>query len=146
MGRIVGGVIAGYVAMVFAVFILFSATYMMLGTDGAFQSGSWDVSFAWIVASVVVGIVAAVLGGYLCALIAKNPNGTKALIAVVVVLGLVMALPVLFGAVEVAAGPRPDTVPMLDAMQNAQQPTWVALLNPLLGAVGVWIGAGLRGK
>jgi hypothetical protein len=33
---------------------------------------------------------------------------------------------------------------MFDAMSNAIQPVWVALLNPLLGAVGVLIGARMR--
>ncbi len=32
----------------------------------------------------------------------------------------------------------------LEAMQNAVQPLWVAILNPVLGVVGVLLGAGLR--
>lgn len=30
-------------------------------------------------------------------------------------------------------------------MQNARQPMWVALLNPLLGAIGVVVGARMKG-
>jgi hypothetical protein len=32
----------------------------------------------------------------------------------------------------------------MEAMQKARTPGWVALMNPLIGAVGVMVGAGLR--
>ncbi len=32
----------------------------------------------------------------------------------------------------------------MEAMQNARTPVWVALLNPLVGAAGVFWGARLR--
>jgi len=147
MGRIVGSVVAGYVTMFVLVFILFSGAYLMLGTGGSFAAGSWDVSLAWVVISLLVGIAAAVAGGWVCATIAKDLRGPRALAIVVVVLGLLMALPVLLGTGEAAAvGARPETVGLIEAMQNAKQPTWIALLNPLLGAVGVLIGAGLKGS
>ncbi len=144
MGRLVGSVIAGYVTMVIGVFILFSAAYMALGAPGVFRPGSWDPSLGWIVLSIVIGVVAAVAGGYVCAAIAKDPRGPKYLVGVVLVLGIVFALPVLTGGGEVATTARPDTVPMFDAMSNAKQPAWVALLNPILGVIGVLIGARLH--
>lgn len=141
MGRIVGGVIAGYLTMFVGVFVLFSLAWMALGAEGAFQTGSWDVSAAWIGLSIVIGFLAAVAGGYVCGVIAKNPRGAQALVVVVLVLGLLMALPVLFGGGIEVPGARPDSVGMFEAMQQAQQPGWIALLNPLLGALGVVIGA-----
>ena len=144
MGRIIGSVVAGYIVMFLAVFILFSAAYLTLGASGVFQPGSWDPSGGWIVSSIVVGVLAAVAGGYVCAAIAKNPRGPKYLVGVVLVLGILFAIPVLTGSGDVAATVRPDTVAMFDAMSNAKQPAWIVLLNPLLGAVGVLIGAKLR--
>ncbi len=142
MGRIIGSVIAGYVAMFAVVFMLMSLAWVALGAGGSFQPGSWNVSWTWILVTVVVGLVAAIAGGYLCALIARDPRGPKWLVGVVVVLGILMAIPVITGGGDVAAaGPRPETMPMFDAMSNAIQPVWVALLNPLLGAVGVLIGS-----
>jgi len=131
MGRIVGGVIAGYLTMFLGVFVLFSLAWMALGAEGAFQTGSWDVSAAWIGLSIVIGFLAAVAGGYVCGVIAKNPRGAQALVV----------LPVLFGGGIEVPGARPDSVSMFEAMQQAQQPGWIALLNPLLGALGVVIGA-----
>ena len=43
--------------------------------------------------------------------------------------------------VEVAAGPRPDDVSMIEATAGARQPTWLTWLNPLIGVAGVWFGS-----
>jgi hypothetical protein len=146
MGKIIGSVVAGYVTMFVLVFVLFSVAYMVLGASGAFKEGSWDVSFAWLLSSIVVGLVAAIAGGWVCGAIAKDAKGPNALAVVVLLIGLLMALSVLLGSAEVATAVRSDTVGMFDAMQNAKQPSWIALLNPLLGAVGVMIGAKLKGS
>jgi hypothetical protein len=144
MGKVIGSVVLGYVVMVLVVFALMSLAWVVLGANGAFQAGSWDVSSGWIAASVIVGLVAAIVGGFVCALVAKDPRGPKVLLMVVLVLGVLFAIPVLTGGGEVPTILRTDTISMLDAMQNAQQPAWVALLNPILGAIGVLIGARLR--
>jgi hypothetical protein len=124
------------------VFVLMWVAYALFGASGSFQPGSWDVSGLWIVVTVVVGLGAAIAGGFVCALIARDPRGPKWLVAVVVALGILFAIPVLTGAGAAATGgPRPEDVPMFEAMMNAIQPVWVALLNPLLGAVGVLVGA-----
>ena len=144
MGKVIGSVVLGYVVMVIMVFVLMSLVWMLMGASGAFQPGSWEVSAGWIVGSIIVGFVAAIVGGYLCALVAKDPRGPKALIVVVIILGILFAIPVLTGGPEVPTIARTDTVSMMDAIQNAEQPVWIALLNPILGAIGVLIGARLR--
>ena len=145
MGKIVGGVVLGYITMFVAVFLLFSAGYLLLGADGSYEAGSWDVSFAWVILSIVIGLAAAVAGGFVCASISDNPKATQGLVGLVVVLGLLMALPaVMGGSSEVATTIRPDTAGLFDAMMNARQPSWLALLNPLLGAVGIIVGARLK--
>lgn len=144
MGRIIGSVIVGYLTMFVATFVLFSVAYLILGASGSFRPGAWDPSVTWIIMSVVASIATAIAGGYVCAAIAKSPRGPQALVAVVIVLGLVSALPVVTGSgAELVGAARPETVTMFDAMQNARQPVWLALLFPLLGAVGVLIGARL---
>jgi len=146
MGRSIGGAIAGYVVMFLVVFLLMSLAWMLLGASGSFQPGSWEVSRAWVAVTFVVGLLAAVAGGWACALIAKDPRGPKILIGLTIVLGVLFAIPVLTASAEAIAalGPRPDDVTMADAMTKAQQPAWLALVNPLLGAVGVWLGARLN--
>ena len=129
--------VAGYFAMAVALFALFSALWLILGPSAAFQPGSWEVSGGWAVGSIVLGLVAAYIGGLVCARLAHDQRAVTILIGLVIVLGVVTALM----PVEVATGTRPDDVSMMEATANARQPTWMTWLNPLLGAVGVWFGS-----
>ena len=129
--------IVGYVAMAAVLFALFSLLWVALGPSRAFQPGSWDVSAGWALGSVVLGFVAAYIGGRACAGVAHDARAATILIALVIVLGVVNALM----PVETAAGPRPDDVSMMEATAGASHSAWFLWLNPLLGAVGVWFGS-----
>ncbi len=146
MGKMIGSAIVGYIVMFVVVFLLFSAAYLALGASGAFQPGTWDPSGVWILLSIAIGVVAGIAGGYVCKAIAKDAMGPKILIGIVIVLGLLFAIPVFTSSPDVVATARPETVPMFDAMSNAKQPGWVALLNPILGVVGVLLGAKMYKK
>jgi hypothetical protein len=140
MLKIVGGVIAGYLVMFILIFVTFSGAYLAMGTDGAFKPGSYDVTPLWIGVSTVLGLGAAIAGGFVCALIAKDRRGPLALAGLVLILGILMAIPILTGADNGAPPVRDASVGNLQAMQYAKTPAWVALLNPILGAVGAVIG------
>jgi hypothetical protein len=145
MVRNIGGVIVGYILMALLIFLTFSATYLLMGADGAFKPGTYEVSGLWLAASFVLSLIAAAAGGYVCAAIARGGRAPLALAVLVLVLGLLAAIPVLKAAGdgrELAV--RTGDVPNMQAMQSAVQPGWVALLNPFLGAAGVLAGAGLR--
>jgi hypothetical protein len=92
-----------------------------------------------------LGVAASVAAGYLCALIARSGRAVQALAGVVLVLGLLFAIPVL-RASDAAPTARAGDVPNMEAMQQARQPRWVALVNPFIGAVGVLVGAGVQRK
>ena len=142
MGRIIGSVIAAYVTMFAIVFVLMSLAWLALGASGAFQVGSWDVSGSWLVVSVIVGLAAAISGGMVSVGISQDRRALQALIGLIIVMGALSAWPAIAGAGEaMVSSARPDTVSMFDAMSNIRQPVWVALLNPVLGIVGVIIGA-----
>ncbi|MEN8375091.1 MAG: hypothetical protein ABFS34_06530 [Gemmatimonadota bacterium] len=132
----------GYLVMVVVVFVAFTIVWQILGPDGAFEPGSWDVSGAWIAASIVLGLVAAVAGGWSCARMAPNQNALYILIALIVVLGVLSALP----EAGLALGPRPEDVSMFEAMGSVAQPRWVAWLNPVIGVIGAVFGARLAGR
>lgn len=129
--------IVGYIAMAAVLFALFSLLWLSLGPSRAFQPGSWEVAGGWVLGQVVLGLVAAYVGGRVCAKVAHDATGATILIGLVIVLGVVNAL--MQG--EMAAGPRPDDLSMMEATAGARQPTWFAWLNPLIGAVGVWFGS-----
>ena len=129
--------IVGYIAIVAVLFALSSLVWLMLGPSGAFQPGTWEVSGGWVLFSIVLGFVGAYIGGRVCARVAHDAKGATILIAMMIVLGVVSALM----PVEVATGPRPDDVSMLEATMSASQPAWLPWLNPLIGVVGVWLGS-----
>lgn len=137
--RNVGGAVLGYAVMVGAIFLFFAVLWMVLGPDGAFEPGSWEVSGAWLFGTIVAGLLAAVIGGLVCAWVAEDDRGVLMLIALVMVLGVAAAL----GDAAVTEGARPAQVDLVEAMNSGRQPKWLAWLNPVLGAVGAFAGSRL---
>ncbi len=144
MWRTVGGVIVGYIVMGAFVFVSFTAAYVGMGPERAFQPGSYNVSVLWAVTSFSLGLVAALLGGFVCVRIARRSLGPRILAGLVVLLGLLMAIPVLTADASSDPGPRGADVGSVEAMTKAKQPVWFALANPVIGAVGVLVGGRLR--
>ena len=134
--------IVGYVVMFAAVFITFSIMWLILGPGGSFEPGSWAVSTAWVGASIVLGLLAGIAGGFVCSKLAASHQGVAILIGLVLVLGIASAIP----DAPVTVGPRPDDISMFDAMLTANQPRWLAWLTPVLGVVGTILGSRLQAK
>jgi hypothetical protein len=143
MGKVLAGVVAGYVVMLAVVFGLMTVAWMVLGADGAFRPGTFEVTGTWIAAGIVVALLAAVAGGWTCARITPDPRAIRLLVGLVVVLGVIFAIPVLTAPAGPPA-PRPAGLAMMEAMKQGVQPAWVALLNPALGAIGALIGSRLH--
>ncbi len=143
MVRGIVGVVVGYVVMALLIFLTFSVAYIAMGADRAFNPGSFDPTLFWIVISFFLGFVAALVGGYTCATIAKSKRAAQVLAALVFVLGIIVAIPVLTSG-DTRPNVRMGAVANMEAMQKARTPGWVALMNPLIGAVGVMVGARLR--
>ena len=144
MLRTVVAVVAGYFAIVLFTFVVFSCLYLLLGAEGAYRPGSYEVSGLWVTLSMVVGLIAGMVGGGAAMLIGQKSNAPLALAAAVLAFGL-------FGAVSVmqknraaeAPPPREADVRIVEAMRHSRQPTWVAFCNPVLGVAGVMLGAGI---
>jgi hypothetical protein len=144
MLRTIGGVLGGYVTMFMLVFITFTIAYLAMGADGAFKPGSYEVTTLWIVATIALGLIAAIVGGIVCSAIAKNSKAVLALAGLVLVLGLLSAVPALTTSSASETKVRAGDVGNMEAMMNAKQPAWIALLNPLIGVAGVMIGGRFR--
>lgn len=145
MLRKIGGVIVGYILMALIIFLTFTVAYLLMGTSNAFKPDSYEVSTLWLVVSFILAFGAAMLGGYVCAAIAGAGRAPLVLAVLVIVIGVLAAVPALRAD---GAGrdrlTRPAEVSNIQAMQNAVQPGWVALLNPIIGAGAVLLGASLR--
>ena len=145
MARKILGVIVGYVVMALVIFLTFTVAYLVMGAGQAFKPGTYNVSLRWIAISFVLGLIAAIVGGYTCALIARSTRAAQVLAGIVLVLGIIVAIPAITGS-DTRPNTRPAEVPNMQAMQNARTPAWVAILNPIVGLVGVLVGASIRQK
>ncbi len=146
MIRPAAAVILGYLTMAIVVMVAFAATYPILGVDRLFAQGTYEAAGGWIALSFMLGLFSAMAGGWVCARIAPGTPAPQWLAAIVIVLGALLAVPVVMSTDPARGGVRPAGASMSDAMNHARQPTWVALLNPVVGAAGVLLGAGLRRK
>lgn len=143
MFRAILGVIAGYVVTAVFVFGLLTCAYLAMGADMAFRQGTYDLSLSWIIVSFVVNAIAAVIGGFVCAAISRSMRAAQVFAGLVLVFGILLAIPVLRGT-DTRPNVRSGAVSNMKAMQAARTPSWVALLNPVVGAVAVLVGAGLK--
>ncbi|MFG0252004.1 MAG: hypothetical protein ACF8NJ_03930, partial [Phycisphaerales bacterium JB038] len=102
MLRAIAAVIVGYVTLALWVMLTFSIAFLVLGKEFAFQEGSTQVTFGWILVSIVLGLIGAVIGGLVAGLIGANPRRTpvKVLAGLVLVLGLLLAVAQLFAPAE----------------------------------------------
>jgi hypothetical protein len=141
MGRKIAGVVVGYIIMFVICVVVYFGAYFAMGPDRAFKPASFEPSTMWLALMAGMSLVAAILGGWVCAMIAKSAGAARALALVVLVLGLLMAIPTFTGVPSTE--PRPAEMSGTEAMMKAETPSWIAVVNPILGAIGVMIGASL---
>lgn len=143
MLRAFWGVMVGYIAMAIFITVVYIGGFVTLGVERAYQPDSYEVSTLWLVVTAVISLGGAIVGGYVCAAIGKTMRACKALAAVVVILGLLLCLPAMKRG---SSGPnvRAGEIPDLQAMRLGVTPMWAHLLTPVLGAVGVLLGARMK--
>ena len=146
MGRTIVGIIVGYITMFVLVFLTFTCVFLLMGTEWSFKPNSFDASKRWIVMSLVANLIIGIIGGLVCAIIAKGGKAPTILALVVFVLGLLLAIPSLMARQANANLVRTGTVTQTEAMQKAREPIWVPFTFPIIGAVGVLIGGKLKKK
>jgi hypothetical protein len=144
MLRSVLGVIVAYILMFILQVAAFMTIYTLMGPDWSFKPASYQASTPWTAMQFVVIMVTAIIGGLICAAIAKGGRAPLVLAAVVLVLGLGLA--VLGTALRPADTNevRTGNVPNMEAMSKARHPMWVVFIGPFIGAVGVVIGGKLK--
>jgi amino acid transporter len=138
--RAIIGVIASYIVMAIFFTVIFLGFFLALGVERVFQPDSYEVSTLWLVISTAISFCTAILGGYVCAAIGKCMRACQVLALIVLVLGVILCLPKMREDPHVRAG----DVPTLQVMQLAQMPVWMHVFAPVLGAVGVLLGARMK--
>lgn len=138
--KIVGG-IAGYIVTFICMFIAFTCFYLGMGADRAFEPGGYQVSTVWIVLSLVVVFICALIGGYAASLIGGK-GAAKILAGIIVVLQIVVLG--IIATSPAANEARTADVPNMIAMSKAQTPFWAVLIQTLFSVTGAFVGGTLR--
>ena len=140
----IAAVVLGYMAMFVTVFVCLTAAYAVMGADGAFEPGSFEVTMPWIVVMFIVNIIAGIIGGIACAKVSNySKRAVQSLMLLIVLLGLFLAFSVMNAPAEVDAElvVRDPDIKMSDAMMSAEKPTWMLFADPFVGVLGILIGA-----
>lgn len=144
MARTIIGVIVGYVLMFILNFAAFVTLYAVMGPERAFAPGLYLASTAWIGFTAVILLITGAIAGVVCAVIAKADRASLALAIVVVVLGLLLAIPAMLKANVNSKLVRTGDVPSMQAAQLAYWPVWCPFVFPFVSAIGVVVGGKLK--
>ncbi len=146
MLRSILGVVAGFIVMSVLVMVLFLALAFSLGADGVFQPGSFKATAMVDFASLGISLIAALIGGWLCSLIARKRTPVLVLAGAVLVFGLISAV---MNVSKPEPGLRDPTLKPFEVMEQARAKSkdtnWVGFCFPLIGAAGIMLGGGCMG-
>ena len=144
MARAIIGVIVGYIGMFILNFLGFVTLYAVIGPEQAFEPGLYLASTKWIAISFVIIFITGTIAGLICAAIAKGGKAPLALAVVVIVLGLLLAIPGTMKGQANAKLVRAGDVPQMEAAGKAYWPIWTPFTFPFISAFGVLIGGKLK--
>ena len=133
-------IIVSYVVMFVVFLAIFSGLYFALGVERVFQPDSYEVSMLWIVLTLAIGFLVAMISGWLCAAISKSWRTCQIFALIVFVLAAIQCLSALRRDPD-APNVRAGEIGMFDAMSHAVTPLWLHFVNPVMTAAGVLFGA-----
>lgn len=143
MIRKILAVVVGYLVMALLVMLFLGGAYIALGADRAFAPGTYEVTTLWLIVWGIASLVAALFGGIVCASISKSSKG--AVLSLIILTAVLGAGNVVFRLTQPDPAPealvRDTDTPSFEAMTAARAPTWVYITEPILGVVGIMLGA-----
>lgn len=119
-----------------------SVAWMVFGADILYKEGVWDVSLVWIILSIMIYIIAGLISGSVCEVVASK--GTRAAIllsGVILVAGSLEAKNLKKTTDDQGQTARQVEATRFDSMKYARLPVLARFGNPLLAAIGILVGA-----
>jgi hypothetical protein len=138
MLRSIIAVIVTYIAMMVFVMGVFAGLWFGMGPDRLLEPGTWKGNMILCIAAPAITVIGGLLGGVMCARIGRARKPVIALAAVTFVVGMVCCYFTL--QKPEPTGPRDPELTMEQIMEQGREPTWIAILNPIIGAGAVLIG------
>jgi hypothetical protein len=113
------------------------APWLIFGVDTVLEPGRSATVPAYDVYAVVVGVVGALLGGWLCMKIGRS----RLAVVVLAVLSFAGGMANAYAQhAKPEPGPRASGITVMEAVNARKEPAWFTLLMPCLGVVGVLVG------
>jgi uncharacterized membrane protein YedE/YeeE len=136
-------IIVSYIAMFVLFMAVFFGLYFALGVERVFQPDSYEVSTFWIILTLVVAFLVTMFAGYLCAAISKSWRTCQVFALIVFLLALWQCFQ---GMRRDSEGPnvRAGEVTYLEAIGHIVSPKWLHVVNPIVSAAGVLLGARMK--
>lgn len=135
------GVIVGYLAMSVVAFCAYTAAYLGLGAERAFEPDTYALSGIWIGLVIAITIIAGLIGGLTCAAISKSRTTGLVFALIVFILSFVFEVPNIMDHTPKA---RAGDVSNMEAMGKAQPPVWLLFFNPFLGGAAILMGTRMK--
>lgn len=140
MLRIIAGIVVGWIVMTVLVMATFGITMMALGLEGTLQPDSYWTTSTFNIIVLAGGTIAAIIGGLVCAAIARNATAALVLAALVLILGIGSAVMNINKPDPPARTGEPT---LQDIATHGKEPNWFAFAAPILAAAGIAIGGRL---
>ncbi len=138
MLRSIGAVVGSYIAMVLLIVGVFAGMWFGMGPDRLLEPGSFKGNTFLCIAAPATTLIAGLLGGWMCAKIARSTKAVIALAGLVLLLGTITAVVTL--QKPFPADPRAPGMTIQEIMKVGREPTWLLIFNPIGGAVAVLLG------
>lgn len=144
MVRSIIAVVVSYISMFVLNLLGFVGLYAVVGPGNAFKPRAFLASNRWIAMALAVMFVSGIIAGLLCAAIARGRKATLALAGLILVVGLLLAIPAIMKHKANADLVRAGDVPVMEAMEKASWPIWAPLVFPFVSALGAVVGGKLK--
>lgn len=144
MVRSIVAVVVSYISMFVLNLLGFVGLYAVVGPGNAFKPRAFLASNRWIAMALAVMFVSGIIAGLLCAAIARGRKTTLALAGLILVVGLLLAIPAIMKHKANADLVRAGDVPVMEAMEKASWPIWAPLVFPFVSALGAVVGGKLK--
>ncbi|MCI0364475.1 MAG: hypothetical protein L0Y44_13610 [Phycisphaerales bacterium] len=140
MWRAILGVVVGWLSMTFVVGAVFAVTMRAIGAEGVYRPGTYWTTSTFNAVVMVGSFFGALVGGWVCALVAESRKPVQVLAVIVLALGLVGGL---WNMSKPDPAPPAGEPTFEEGRLRGKEPNWFAFTAPLVGAAGVLVGAGL---